>query len=100
MPRREDGYEPSGTRGRRCVPVTSLTDSGMILAWLPLLGTFTDSTSFIRVNQVGYLPDAPKVAVVCSLAPRDVGTFTVTNAQGRVVIRSKRAEKSEPFGPC
>jgi endoglucanase len=72
----------------------------MVLAWWPLLGAFTDSTSFIRVNQVGYLPDAPKVAVVCSLAATDIRTFTVTSAEGRVVIRSKRAEKSEPFGPC
>ena len=39
-----------------------------------------DSTSFIRVNQVGYLPDAPKVAVVCSLTPVDIRTFTVTGA--------------------
>ena len=28
-----------------------------------------DSAAFVRVNQVGYLPDAPKVAVVCALRP-------------------------------
>ena len=26
-----------------------------------------DSTTFIRTNQLGYLPDAPKVAVACAL---------------------------------
>ena len=30
-------------------------------------GTAADSSVFIRINQVGYLPDAPKVAVVCAL---------------------------------
>ena len=49
-----------------------------------------DSISFIRVNQVGYLPDAPKVAVVCSLQPVDIATFTVTSADGQAVIRSRR----------
>ena len=34
---------------------------------LPLLAAAPDSTIVIRVNQVGYLPDAPKVAVVCTL---------------------------------
>ena len=76
-------------------------DSSMILFSLGLLGAFaTDSTSFIRVNQVGYLPDAPKVAVVCSLAPVDIRSFSVTSATGRIVIRSKRAERGESFGPC
>src|SRR3954451_12910709 len=38
----------------------------------------TDSTRFIRVNQVGYLPDAPKVAVLCALDSADAGLRRAT----------------------
>src|SRR5439155_8855459 len=59
-----------------------------------------DSTSFIRVNQVGYLPDAPKVAVVCTLDSAVVRTFVVTDARGRVVLGPKRTMNDGRFGPC
>jgi endoglucanase len=71
--------------------------------WLGALGltaAVTDSTSFIRVNQVGYLPDAPKIAVVCSLQAVDIATFSVASLTGRVVIRSRRTSKEGAFGPC
>lgn len=72
-----------------------------MIHWLSLIGALAaDSVSFIRVNQVGYLPDAPKIAVVCSLEPVEIPTFTVTSADGRTVIRSRRAAKSGAFGPC
>jgi endoglucanase len=58
-----------------------------------------DSISFIRVNQVGYLPDAPKVAVVCSLESTRLAWFTVRDERGREVLR-RPARASEPFGPC
>ena len=45
----------------------------MTPAILGLLLAATDSTSFIRVNQVGYLPDAPKVAVLCTLDSSEIG---------------------------
>ena len=64
------------------------------------LAAAADSVSFIRVNQVGYLPDAPKVAVVCSLDSARIATFTVRNASGRVVLGPRRATRSAPFGPC
>ena len=42
----------------------------------------------VHVDQVGYLPDAPKVAVVA--APATVGDFTVRRvADGRVVLRGR-----------
>ena len=44
---------------------------------LAIAALVADSTSFIRVNQVGYLPDAPKVAVVCSLDSARISTFVV-----------------------
>lgn len=71
-----------------------------MIHWLGVLGALAgDSTSFIRVNQVGYLPDAPKVAVVCSLEPVEIPAFTIRNAEGRVVTRGRSVE-SGPFGPC
>jgi len=54
----------------------------------------------IRVNQVGYLPDAPKVAVVCALAPRVIATFEVVDTAGRRVFGPKKATPSGAFGPC
>jgi hypothetical protein len=59
-----------------------------------------DSTSVIRVNQVGYLPDAPKVAVVCSLVPARVTSFLVRDSQGRTVIGPDSASSTGSFGPC
>jgi len=63
-------------------------------------GAPADSTTFIRVNQVGYLPDAPKVAVVCTLDSSLVGTFRVKDERGRVVLGPKRAIPGGTFGPC
>ncbi|HJQ53503.1 MAG TPA: glycoside hydrolase family 9 protein [Gemmatimonadaceae bacterium] len=53
----------------------------------------------IRINQLGYLPDAPKVAVLCSLAPLEVHDFTVEDAGGRRVLQ-RAAAAAKPFGPC
>jgi endoglucanase len=69
----------------------------MILA---LLITAVDSTSFIRANQVGYLPDAPKVAVLCTLDSTVVPSFRVLDDRGRVVLGPKRIANDGPFGPC
>ena len=54
----------------------------------------------IRVNQVGYLSDAPKVAVVCALAPRAVVDFEVVNENGKRVFGPKPATSAGKFGPC
>ena len=40
----------------------------------------------IRLNQVGYLPDAPKVAVVCALEPRVITSFEVVDERNRRVF--------------
>ena len=53
----------------------------------------------IRVNQVGYLPDTPKVAVACALQPTELEDFTVIDMQGRRVL-SGRAADGGAFGPC
>jgi hypothetical protein len=62
-----------------------------------------DTTALhIRVNQLGYLPDAPKVAVACALrqAPERVSDFVVIDATGAVVHGPLPAEPAGAFGPC
>lgn len=67
---------------------------------LALAVAAADSTTFIRVNQVGYLPDAPKAAVVCSLDSTHIATFLVRDRTGRTVFGPRRAEPTGSFGPC
>jgi endoglucanase len=64
-----------------------------------LTGEVTDSVTFIRINQVGYLPEGPKTAVVCSLEPRTFRTFAVVDDGGRIVLRGP-AQTAGDFGPC
>ena len=63
-----------------------------------------DSTVVIRVNQVGYLPEAPKVAVVCALDSTTVmgvtRNFVLRDESGRAVFGPRRATPSGAFGPC
>jgi endoglucanase len=63
-----------------------------------------DASIVIRVNQVGYLPDAPKVAVACSLdsarVTRVTQTFVVRDERGRTVYGPRRLVPSGAFGPC
>src|SRR5215212_1602810 len=68
-----------------------------MLALLQLLSA-ADSAP-IRVNQLGYRPELPKVAVVCALAPRRLDAFTVEDSAGRVVL-SGRARRDRPFAAC
>ena len=70
-----------------------------ILAHLIVAGA-PDSGAFVRINQLGYLPDAPKVAVVCALRHLDLHEFTVLDAQRARVIRQGRARRAPGFGPC
>ncbi|MDQ6871996.1 MAG: glycoside hydrolase family 9 protein [Gemmatimonadota bacterium] len=53
----------------------------------------------IRVNQLGYLPDAPKIAVFCALEPMELRTFVVTDADGKVRLE-RPATPAKAFGPC
>jgi hypothetical protein len=84
--------------------MTSFAAALLTLA-LPTAGASApDPTVVIRVNQVGYLPDAPKVAVVCALdsttVTRITRTFVVRDEQGRMIFGPKRAAPSGAFGPC
>ncbi len=57
------------------------------------------ATVAIRISQLGYLPDAPKVAVLCSIAPIEVRDFVVTDAAGKTILQ-RPATLAKPFGPC
>ena len=54
----------------------------------------------IRVNQVGYRLDAPKVAVVCALEPQVIATFRVVDERDRTVFGPSAADPAGSFGPC
>ncbi|HEX2693371.1 MAG TPA: cellulase N-terminal Ig-like domain-containing protein, partial [Gemmatimonadaceae bacterium] len=56
-------------------------------------------TAFVRVNQLGYLPAAPKVAVFCALDQRDLSEFVVTDNSAKVLLRA-RPTLTKSFGPC
>src|SRR5688500_17657084 len=69
------------------------------LALLSALSVAASDSVFVRVNQIGYQPDAPKVAVVCALKPTRLDRFSVVDASGRVVT-TRRATPAEPFAAC
>jgi len=60
----------------------------------------SDSAAFVRVNQVGYLPAGPKVAVVCALRPIALERFTVADERGRVVLGPLAARRDGALGAC
>ncbi|MDQ3082455.1 MAG: glycoside hydrolase family 9 protein [Gemmatimonadota bacterium] len=71
----------------------------MDAAFLVLSLVAADSNSFIRTNQVGYLPGSPKIAVICSLDSTSFATFEVRDARNRRVLRGP-AQATGPFASC
>jgi hypothetical protein len=59
-----------------------------------------DSTVAIRVNQIGYELEAPKVAVICALTLGETPSFRIVGAGNRTVFGPRRAEPAGAFGPC
>jgi endoglucanase len=53
----------------------------------------------IRINQLGYMPDAPKVAVFCALEKVELTEFVVTYLDGNSALRAPAAP-AKAFGPC
>src|SRR6266513_1063604 len=62
-------------------------------------GAASPATAAIRINQLGYLPDAPKIAVLCALDRLEVTDFAVSDGSGRIVLR-KPVISAKAFGPC
>src|SRR5207247_10991361 len=57
------------------------------------------TTAAIRVNQLGYLPDAPKFAVFCTLEKTELREFIVADTAGKEILR-RPPSIAKPFGPC
>jgi hypothetical protein len=76
--------------------------SWLVFALLSVAGPprATATGDAIRVNQLGYLPDAPKVAVVCALSGALYDTFTVLDERGRTAFGPASARAGGAFGPC
>lgn len=72
----------------------------LALLQLAAVPVTADSTLFIRVNQVGYQPDAPKVAVACALDSAPLKTFVVRDRNGHIVFGPRRVQPSGSFAPC
>ena len=72
------------------------------LAWIgsAVLAASPNDNIHIRVNQVGYLPPAPKVAVACTLERVQEAEFKVIDLNGRIVFGPRRARDGGAFGPC
>jgi hypothetical protein len=66
----------------------------------PGISAQTVQRTFIRINQLGYLPGGPKTAVACSLDSTSIRTFTVQDSEGRVVFGPKAAKASGSFAAC
>jgi endoglucanase len=66
----------------------------------PRATPLSPSRHAIRVNQVGYLPGYPKVAVLCSLDSARVRHFAVETESGRRVLGPLTAIAAPAFGPC
>jgi hypothetical protein len=63
----------------------------------------------IRVNQLGYLPNGPKTAIMCVVADTTPGAsrsapasvrFSVEDPTGKTVLARRRANATGSFGPC
>ena len=70
-------------------------------------GRAAEGARVIRVNQLGYVPNAPKTAVMCALpdssgtgTPPGVVSFVVEDTSGRRVLGPRRAAAAGAFGPC
>lgn len=69
-----------------------------ILALLQV-GAAYPTTAAIRINQLGYLSDAPKIAVFCALEKTELRTFVVTDSYGKTLLE-RPATPAKPFGSC
>ena len=54
----------------------------------------------VRINQLGYLPNGSKVAVVCATSPFTVTSFAVQDESGRDVFGPAGPTAGGSFGPC
>ncbi|MEO5903312.1 MAG: glycoside hydrolase family 9 protein [Gemmatimonadaceae bacterium] len=72
----------------------------LMLATAETLGAQSPQHTFIRINQLGYLPDSPKTAVACSLDSTTIKSFTLQDSEGRVVFGPRKAVAAGSFAAC
>jgi len=70
------------------------------LTFLCITPLAAQQRTWIRINQLGYLPDGPKTAVACSLQPVTIRTFTLQDSEGRVVLGPRKAVSAGSFAAC
>lgn len=73
----------------------------MLLVAAVAIAVTAHAESWVRVNQMGYLPDDIKVAVMIMEQPEDVKSFTVTNVTTGKMVKINRVKpmgKLSPFG--
>ena len=68
----------------------------LLLAVLPFVALVADAQTWVRVNQVGYLPKDVKVAVMISTEPGVSGKFEVRNAVTDKVVFKGEGRKADP----
>ncbi len=71
--------------------------TGVAAATTPL---HAQPQTWIRINQLGYLPTSPKTAIACSLQPTTISTFTLQDSEGRTVFGPHKAIPSGSFAAC
>jgi hypothetical protein len=85
------------------MPSPTLTVSTMLALASAATAQLPNTAGEIRINQLGYLPNGPKTAVLCATAGDSTrsGTlaFAVEDTAGRRVL-SSRTSAAGPFGPC
>lgn len=74
--------------------------SFLLLSFLFLSFTLNKENSWIRINQLGYLPTSVKVAVLCSKEKIKIETFSLIDAKtDKTVFTSDKVTAKGAFGP-
>ncbi|MET2986334.1 glycoside hydrolase family 9 protein [Aureibaculum conchae] len=73
---------------------------GIFISFLLLSFALKKETSWIRINQLGYLPQSVKVAVLGSKGTIEVKTFSLVDAKtDKTIFISDKITAKEAFGP-
>src|SRR5665647_1932790 len=76
--------------------------TSLLLAFAAVASASAQSSqrTFVRINQLGYLPDGPKTAVACSLDSTTITSFTLQDNEGRIVFGPRKAIRAGSFAAC
>ena len=72
----------------------------LLLCFNASQGSSTDPEAWIRINQLGYRPGSPKVAVWCSMRDEKLNKFELVDVKSdKVVFIGKPGKAYESYGP-